>query len=184
MRITMMPYSAIIVEGTAERIIMQRLLQANYLIISNTELLGRKILHTRNAKLFAKQYLSHSFEEKVQLYRILDSKKEVFKLPKAYEQKVQVINVLTTPEIEMLLICSEGLLSTFKQINGKKPSNFMKDKLHLNVKTTTFNEHYWSADKIVKAVIDYHRTSATKNEFGIYNLLRPDVIKLVQRSIK
>jgi len=179
-----MPYSAIIVEGTAEKIIMQCLLQANYLRISNNELLGRKILHTRNAKLFAKQYLSHSFEEKVRLYRILDSKKEVFKLPKAYEQKVTVTNVLTTPEIEMLLICSEGLLLAFKRINGKKPSDFMKDQLHLNVKTTAFNDHYWDADKIVKAVIDYHRTSGTKNEFEIYDLLRPDVIKRFQNYTK
>lgn len=32
----------------------------------------------------------------------------MFKLSKTYEHKVQVVNVITAPEIEMLIICAEG----------------------------------------------------------------------------
>ena len=36
------------------------------------------------------------------MIRILDSRREEFRLSKAYEQKVDVVNVITAPEIEIL----------------------------------------------------------------------------------
>ena len=50
------------------------------------------------------KYLRKGFLEKISVIRILDSRRENFKLSKAYEQKVDVINVITAPEIEMLII--------------------------------------------------------------------------------
>lgn len=43
-------------------------------------------------------------------------------------QKVDVINVITAPEIEMLIILNEGLYSEFKK-SGIKPSEFCKAKM-------------------------------------------------------
>ena len=40
--------------------------------------------------------------------KILDSRREEFRLSKAYEQKIDVVNVITAPEIEMLIIHAEG----------------------------------------------------------------------------
>ena len=40
------------------------------------------------------------FEGKITVYRILDSRREKFNLSKAYEDKVDVKNVITAPEIE------------------------------------------------------------------------------------
>lgn len=42
-----------------------------------------------------------------QPFRALDSRRENFKLSKAYAGKVDVINVITAPEIEMLIIFNE-----------------------------------------------------------------------------
>lgn len=48
------------------------------------------------------------FDDQISVIRILDSRREDFRLSKAYEYKVDVINVITAPEIEMLIIHSEG----------------------------------------------------------------------------
>ena len=59
---------------------------------------------------------------------ILESRREEVRLSKAYEKKVDVINVITAPEIEMLIIHSEGAYERFKR-SGKKPSEFCKSDL-------------------------------------------------------
>lgn len=48
------------------------------------------------------------FSGKISVVRILDSRRENFKLSRAYRDKVDVINIITAPEIEMLIIFSEG----------------------------------------------------------------------------
>lgn len=40
------------------------------------------------------------FEGKITVYRILDFRREKFNLSKAYEDKVDVKNVITAPEID------------------------------------------------------------------------------------
>ena len=57
--------------------------------------------------------------------KILDSRREEFRLSKAYEQKIDVVNVITAPEIEMLIIHAEGAYDQFKR-SGKKQANFVK----------------------------------------------------------
>lgn len=56
---------------------------------------------------------------------------EYFKLSKAYESKVDVINVITAPEIEMLIIFNEEKYNEFKK-SGKKPSIFCKENLKMS----------------------------------------------------
>ena len=57
--------------------------------------------------------------------KILDSRREEFRLSKAYEQKIDVVNVITAPEIEMLIIHAEGAYDQFKR-SGKNQANFVK----------------------------------------------------------
>ena len=95
---------ACIVEGTAERVIITKLLGAERLIFSKEELLDEELLRSRNARIFEERYLRKSFESKIKVYRILDSKKENFKLSPMYKNKVDVIYVITAPEIEILVI--------------------------------------------------------------------------------
>ena len=65
------------------------------------------------------------------MIRILDSRREEFRLSKAYEQKIDVVNVITAPEIEMLIIHAEGAYDQFKR-SGKKPSEFCKTNLRMH----------------------------------------------------
>ena len=65
------------------------------------------------------------------MIRILDSRREEFRLSKAYEQKIDVVNAITAPEIEMLIIHAEGAYDQFKR-SGKKPSEFCKTNLRMH----------------------------------------------------
>ena len=126
---------ACICEGGAEHAIMDILLENNVLIFSKEDLLDEKILRTRSAKNFEQEHLRKSFVEKIKIYRILDSRHENFKLSKLYANKAEVINVVTAPEIEMLVIFAENKYDDFKKKNVK-PSDYCKQELkYANVKS-------------------------------------------------
>ena len=85
-----------------------------------------------------------------------------------------MINVITAPEIEMLIIHAEGAYDQFKR-SGKKPSEFCKSNLHMHdVKSYDFVEEYFSNPQtLVKAIKEYRRTAnIPRGEYGLYDLLR------------
>lgn len=92
-------YKACICEGSAENAIMDILLDANLLIFSREEMLEEAVIRCREGKKFEQKYLRKGFNDKISVIRILDSRREKFKISKAYEHKIDVINVITAPEI-------------------------------------------------------------------------------------
>lgn len=163
-------YIACICEGSAEQVIIEKLLDAEKLIFSRSQLLEEKIIRCRDAKSFEQRYLRKGFSEKITVLRILDSRKERFKLSRAYEHKVDVINIITAPEVEMLVIFNENMYKDFKK-SRKKPSIFCKEDLHFrNVKSTDFVQSYFhDMDILVHSIIEYRRISNVPN--GEYSLL-------------
>ena len=117
---------ACICEGSAEQAIMDILLSHDVLKFRKDELLDEKIIRTRSGAEFEKNYLRKHFKSKVTVYRVLDSRKEKFRLGKLYKDKVDVINVITAPEIEMLIIHNENKYDEFKK-SRKKPSDYSKE---------------------------------------------------------
>ena len=107
-------YKACICEGAAENAIMDILLDHNLLIFSREEMIEEEIIRCREGKKFEEKYLRKGFMDKISVIRILDSRRENFKLSKAYASKVDVINVITAPEIEMLIIFNEDKYKEFK----------------------------------------------------------------------
>jgi len=106
--------------------------------------------------------------------RILDSRREVFRLSKAYEHKVDVINVITAPEIEMLIIHSESAYDKFKR-SGKKPSEFCKIDLRMHdVKSYDFVKDYFRDPQTpVNAIKEYRRTAnIPTGEYSLSDLLK------------
>ena len=166
-------YIACICEGAAEETIIKLLLDADRLQFTYDHLLEREVLRSRKAKKFEEQYLRKGFTEKITILRILDSRNENFKLSKAYEHKVKVINVITAPEIEMLVIFNEGKYSEFKKCR-KKPSEFCVSNLGFkNVKSTAFLKEYFSnVEFLVNAIKEYRRVSDVKRgEYTLADLL-------------
>ena len=167
-------YKACICEGSAETAIVDILLDNNLLIFTREEMLEEKVIRCRDGKRFEEKYLRKGFLEKISVIRILDSRREHFKLSKAYEHKVDVINVITAPEIEILIIFNEDKYKEFKK-SGKKPSDFCKEDLKMtSVKSYKFVKDYFSeSDVLVAAIKRYHEISKIqKGEYTLLDLLK------------
>ena len=109
-------YKACICEGSAENAIMDILLDADLLIFSREEMLEEAVIRCREGKKFEQKYLRKGFNDKISVIRILDSRREKFKISKAYEHKIDVINVITAPEIEMLIIFAKISIKNLKSL--------------------------------------------------------------------
>lgn len=158
-------YKACICEGSAEEAIIDILVDNDLLIFNREEMLEERVIRCRSAK---------RFDEQISVIRILDSRREEFRLSKAYEQKIDVVNVITAPEIEMLIIHAEGAYDQFKR-SGKKPSEFCKINLRMHdVKSYDFVKQYFSNPQLlVKAIKEYRRTAnIPKGEYSLSDLLR------------
>lgn len=167
-------YVACICEGAAEQKIIELLLDADRLIFTYDDLLDGEVLRCRSAENFEKQHLRKGFTEKITVLRILDSRRENFKLSKAYVDKIKVINIITAPEIEMLVIFHEGRYTEFKR-SGKKPSIYCKENLrYSNVKSQAFIAEYFSnIDDLIEAIIEYKRVSnVPRDELTLADLLK------------
>lgn len=154
---------------------MDILLDHDLLIFTREEMLEEEVIRCREGKRFEEKYLRKGFLGKISVIRILDSRRENFKLSKAYEHKVDVINVITAPEIEMLIILNEDKYKEFKR-SGKKPSDFCKEDLKMtSVKSYHFVKDYFSdPDILLAAIRKYHEISKIRQ--GEYTLL--DLLKM------
>ena len=167
-------YIACICEGAAEQVVIERLLDEDKLTFSYPDLIDEEVIRCRDAKKFEKQYLGKGFSDKITVLRILDSRRENFNLSAAYKNKIDVINIITAPEIEMLVILNEHKYNEFKK-SRKKPSDFCKQDLHYKyVKNTEFLKDYFSdADDLIAAIKEYKRISdIPKGEFTLADLLK------------
>lgn len=167
-------YKACICEGSAEAAIIDILVDHDLLIFSREEMLDECVIRCRSAKRFEERYLRKGFKAQISIIRILDSRREDFRLSKAYEHKIDIINVITAPEIEMLIIHSEGAYERFKR-SGKKPSEFCKIDLHMHdVKTYEFVKNYFANPQtLLDAIKEYRRTAnIPKGEYSLTDLLK------------
>ncbi len=167
-------YVACICEGASEEAIMELLLDYDKLIFTYDDLLEGELLRCRSAKNFEEQHLRKGFSEQITVLRILDSRRERFKLSKAYEHKIKVINVITAPEIEMLVILGDKKYNEYKK-SGKKPSDFCRmDLKHPDVKSKEFVKTYFAdIDFLVSTISEYRRISNIPNgEYSLFDLLK------------
>lgn len=168
------PYIACIAEGGAENAIMNILLDNDLLIFNRERMLDEAVLNCRSAKDFEERYLRKGFTDKITVYRILDSRREKFNLSKAYRHNVEVVNVVTAPEIEMLIILNEKRYEEFKR-SGLKPSEFCKSVLGFKrVKSPDFVLHYFSdPGTLLFAIQEYNRVSSIqRDEKTLLDLIR------------
>lgn len=167
-------YIACICEGAAEQAIIELLLDADKLTFTYDNLLDGEVIRCRSAKDFEQRYLRKGFTDKITVLRILDSRRENFQLSKAYAPKIDVVNVITAPEIEMLVIINEGKYAEYKK-SGEKPSVFCKSVLrYSDVKSADFLKRYFSdIDTLVSAIREYKRISRIPHgEYALADLLK------------
>ena len=168
---------AVVCEGGAEIAIMDALLDHDLLVFTRNQMINYgNIIPRISAKEFQSRYLKVAYEDKLYILRVIDSRAEGFplKLKEPYNNQVEVINVITAPEIEMLVIVNEGKLREYEK-SGKKPSDYCKVDLgHRNVKKPAFIRGYFSdPKKLVKSIQEYHRIHKQKvGELSLSDLLK------------
>lgn len=167
-------YVAVITEGGAETAIIDILLDNEKLIFTRDDMLENKVIKCRDAQTFQKRYLRKSFAQTVTILRILDSRRENFKLSKAYTDKVKVCDIVTAPEIEMLIIHNEKKYDDFKKTR-MKPSDYCKGVLcYKNVKNYDFVKDYFKdPDVLISVIKEYNKKAKVrKTEYTLFDLLK------------
>lgn len=136
-------------------------------------MIEEEVLRCRDGKKFEQKYLRKGFKDKISVIRILDSRHENFKLSKAYADKVDVINVVTAPEIEMLIILMRTNIKNSR--NLRKTQQFCKEDLKMaEVKSYDFVKNYFRDPMVlVTAIRKYHEMSRVpRGEYTLLDLLR------------
>ena len=175
--IKLSPIVACICEGGAETAIIDMLVDDDRLIFTREKMLNEEVIRCRNGKEFEQRYLRKGFESKITILRVLDSHSEGFRLSVAYEHKVDVIKVVTSPEIEMLLILAEGKYEEYmKKSSVMSPSKFCKQILKLkgNIKSQAYIKDYFSdIDMLINTIREYKRVRSLKRgEVYLADLLK------------
>lgn len=172
---------ACICEGSAEKFIIDILCENNKLIFSKDQLLNEEILtgKFRSSKHFIETYLKgiNYAPNKLLIVRILDKpQSDKFVLTKAYKEKVQVINCVTKPEIEMIMLAYKGWYEEYQKVNNIKPSTFLAEKMKLktkDIKKYSFIEDMFQNDLLgLEEAIKKISKNNNKNEKSIVDLLK------------
>lgn len=168
---------ACICEGGAETAIMDILLNNDLLIFNREQMIEESVLPRTSVQKFEQRYLRMAYDQKIIILRVIDSRREEFKLSKAYRCQVEVINVITAPEIEMLIITSMRKYDDFCRSGVNKPSDYCKNNLGIkNVKSYAFISKYFSnPDFLVESIKEYHRLHKQKpKEASLYDLIKEE----------
>lgn len=175
--IELSPIVACICEGGAETAIIDMLVDNDRLIFTRGQMLNEDVIRCRSGKEFEQRYLRKGFESKITVLRVLDSHSEGFRLGPAYEHKVDVIKVVTSPEIEMLLILAEGKYEEYmKKSSFMSPSTFCKQELKMkgNIKSQDYIRNYFSdINMLIGMIREYKRIKTLKrDEIYLADLLK------------
>ncbi len=173
----------IMCEGPNELEIIRILLEYDKLIFTEDDLLNLVPYHARqiasNPTVKAALNLYHG---DVYVLRIGDKLNEELKIPKEYKGKIKRIEkYCTKPELEMLLIISEGLQADFeKEKSRKSPKSFSKENVSFNRKrydnSTAFYRDYYGEriDLLVDTIKRYKQLKGKhqKDELYLADLLK------------
>ena len=160
-------------EGNAEFDIVNKLLDSNMLVFSCKNLIDGKVHLRQSVSCIEDKYLSYDFEGKrVVILRIIDSKKEQFNLSRSFQGRFDIINIITSPEIETLIILDKGDYTDFLKVKSfTKPSIFCKEQYGMkNIKCKSFMEVYFhNTDQLLKAIKSYSEQAQSSNH-SLYDL--------------
>lgn len=171
-------YIACMCEGGAEDAIMNMLLDNDLLCFSREQLLHEQTIRRCKAKDFEQRYLGREYEKQITIIRVLDSRGENFNLRAAYKHQVnKVVDIITAPEVEMLVIIAEGKYKDFhsKRHQHKKPSDYCVEVLKMKrVKKPEFVCEYFSdVKKLLYAIKEYDSLRKKRDgELSLADLLK------------
>ena len=174
----------IMCEGPNELGIMRILLENDKLFFGEDDLIGLEPYHARQiaSNGQVRTQLNMYPGNDVLVMRIGDVQNETLKIPEDYRKKIiKVEKYCTKPELEMLLIISEGLVAEFEKTKSNvTPKEFAKQHIRCGRKkydnsTQFYNDYYGlNPDALVEAIKEYKRIKGAhkKDELYLADLLK------------
>ena len=165
-------------EGSNELEVVRILLANNRLIFGEDDLLGLTPYHARqidnNAQV--RTELNMYPGNDVCVVRIGDKQSDKLRIPEEYKGKiVEVKKYCTKPELEMLLIINEDMVSDFEKAKATiSPKVFAKQHICCGRKryddSTQFYRDYYSedVDKLIYAICEYKRSRGAHQKDELY----------------
>ena len=154
----------IMCEGPNEKKIIEMLLDNDKLSVEYDDLVGRQVYHARQIKTstVVKTQLK-IYGGDVEVWRIGDKQTDKLLVPTDFKSQIKNIKkYCTLPELEILLIISEGMYKEYEKTKSKiHPKQFAKENVMINKKRykgdTSFYEDYYGRDiqKLVSAIREY-----------------------------
>ena len=165
-------------EGVAESAIIKLLLKAEKLCFKECDLVGHEVTRIRKAEEISETFLKQEYTREIVILRIVDREKDNFQLPKIYRLKhnINVINIVTKPEIEIVHIIAENLRNEFerKKRSDKnlKPNSFCKAHIDKNIKSEVFIEKMYgdNIEKLINAIKQY-ASASNQSSYCLNDLL-------------
>lgn len=158
----------VVCEGNCEVKLVSWLLENRKLIFTDQEILDHRPLHIRQPKTILPIINVLPPNEYICFYRIGDTLTDKFDTScfgKIRQEHIEVKNVCTTPEIEILIIICEGLYNDFLKVKSDiSPKEFVKTY----VKGYNSFEDYISSHDIISAIIEYKRLKKQKRKNDIF----------------
>ena len=174
----------IMCEGSNELAVVNILLENDALIFTEDDLLGLTPYHARQIKnnTQVQTALSMYFGNDVLVMRIGDKQTDRLVIPADFKEKIcETVKYCTLPELEMLLIISEGLVKEYEKVKSSvRPKKFAKEHIRCNQKkydnSSRFYRDYYGSDcgRLVRAIREYKRTrgSHRKDELYLADILK------------
>lgn len=173
----------IMCEGPNELEVIRILLRHNCLKFTEDDLLGLVPYHARQIKSSGiVQAALNIYPGRVAVLRIGDKLNDKLLIPAEYKKKIiSVEKYCTKPELEMLLIISEGLTKEFEKVKSKeKPKSFAKENIRCGRKpyknnTSFYTEYYDNNPQLLVSSIKEYRhikNSHNQDEHYLAELLK------------
>lgn len=174
----------IMCEGPNELKVANILLDAGKFIFAREDLLNLVLFHARQIdkstqlKSALKMYTGND----VHIIRMGDKMSDKLRIPKDHIGKIQKVEkYCTKPELEILLIIGEGLLSKFRKVqSGTRAKSFAKSNIEYNGKrydgSSSFYADYFEGrpDFLVQVIKEYKAKNGSheKDELYLADLLK------------
>ena len=165
-------------EGPNELKIMRLLLENDALIFREDDLLGLTAYHARQIRSSTQVRTALNLYpgKDVLILRIGDKQTDKLTIPVDYKEKITGIEkYCTMPELEMLLIISEGLVKEFEKVKSKtSPKSFAKANIVYKRKrydnSTQFFADYYGGDcgKRFAAIWEYKQINGAHRKYELY----------------
>ena len=118
----------------------------------------------------------HLIESILSIALTIISLTELFNVSKPYKEKIEIVNIVTSPEIEMLIICNENMYEEYCKVKSNlTPSNFCKQyisNLKYNKKMDDIYDYFDTPEKLVRAIKLYHEKHKTRSKYTLLDLLK------------